>query len=355
MARSGTDTPRLVELAEKLAADIEDRNLKPGDRYLTTVDASKLLGVSNGLANRALQLLERRQIITRQQRSGAFIANLPGELSLPPLRRVHFLVHQNYLASEGIGNDMVLLGMQEELPGVHVQISFLPQENADGFVADLIDHSLTAKARDGFILVRAPFEVHQLVSNSGVPALVYGGIYPGITRLTRLDRDMASIGYLATDYLLAQGHKKIALLTRQETLPGDHDTLDAIRRRLTESKLDPDALYERFLPPATIVCEAAVQRLLNQTNPPTGFVCRTIRMANAVKEVATKRKMLQKTDTVLCDSYLPANQAPQHVYLRPLYSSEEQGKHMARMLAAMARGEVVPDEIIPVKLDTTAK
>ncbi|WP_425400025.1 GntR family transcriptional regulator [Aeoliella sp.] len=355
MARSGSDTPRLVELAEKLASDIEDRNLKPGDRYLTTVDASKLLGVSNGLANRALQLLERRQIITRQQRRGAFIANLPGELSVPPLRRVHFLVHQNYLASEGVGNDMVLLGMQEELPGVHVQISFLPQENADGFVADLIDHSLTAKARDGFILVRAPFEVHQLVSNSGVPALVYGGIYPGITRLTRLDRDMTSIGYLATDYLLSQGHRKLALLSRQETRPGDHDTFDAVRRRLTEAKLDPDALYERFLPPATSVCEASVQRLLIQDDPPTGFICRTVRMANAVREVAKKLKMSKKIDRVLCDSYSPANQAPEHVFLRPLYSSEEQGKHIARMLAAMARGEVVADEVIPVELDASAK
>jgi GntR family transcriptional regulator, arabinose operon transcriptional repressor len=354
MARTSTDTPKLVELAEQLASDIESRKLKPGDRYLNTADASKLLGVSNGLANRALQLLERRQVITRQQRRGAFVLNLPKDASMQPLRLVHFLVHQNYLASEGVGNDMVLLGMQEELPGVHVQISFLPEKDAAAFVADLINKSLTAKARDGFILVRAPYEVHQLVSNSGVPALVYGGIYPGITRLTRIDRDMERIGYGATDYLLSQKHQRLAVLTRQLTGPGDQVTLDAIRHRLKEAEMDADAITERFLPPATNICEAEVTRLLQLPNPPTGFICRTLRMADAVVAAAKKEKMLDEVDLVLCDYYLTAHQQPQHVFMRPRYTSEVQGRHIARMLAAMARGDVVLDEIIPVELDTTA-
>ena len=70
------------------------------------------------------------------------MARLPEEGSLALLRRIHFLVHQNYLASEGIGNDLVLLGIQEELPGVHVHMSFLPVDDAEGFVADLINKSL---------------------------------------------------------------------------------------------------------------------------------------------------------------------------------------------------------------------
>lgn len=351
-----SQTPRVIDLAEQLIADIESRKLQPGDRYLTTSAASKLLGVGNGVANRALQLLERRQIITRQQRRGAFIANHPGQSSLPPLRRVHFLVHQNYLASEGVGNDLELLGMQEELPGVHVQISFLPKENAEGFVADLIDRSLTAKARDGFILVRAPYEVHQLVSNSGVPGIVYGGIYPGITRLTRIDRDMAAVGTISSDYLLSRGHKRIAFLSRQQALPGDHDTMDAIRARLTKEGLLADSITERFLPAATNVCEAEVTRLLSSPNRPTGFICRSQRMADAAISVFQKLKLrlYHDVDLVLCDYYLPSGHRPQYVFPRPVYTAEELGKHLARMLLLQARGEVVLDEIIPVELDTSA-
>lgn len=56
MADSGTTTPRIVELVEQIVEDIQARKLKPGNRYLTTTKVSKMLGVGNGLANRA-QLL----------------------------------------------------------------------------------------------------------------------------------------------------------------------------------------------------------------------------------------------------------------------------------------------------------
>ena len=350
------NTPRIIDLAEQLISDIETRRLKPGDRYLTTCAASKFLGVGNGVANRALQLLERRQIITRQQRSGAFVANLARDGTLPPLRRVHFLVHQNYFVSEGVGNDQELLGMQEELPGVHVQISLLPKVNTERFVADLIHSSLTAKARDGFVLVRAPYEVHKLVGDSGVPAIVYGGIYPGITRLPRLDRDMAAVGHLAADYLVIRGHRRLAFLSRQEALPGDHATMDAIRDRMSLERLLADSIVERFLPRATIVCEAEVARLLKSENRPTGLICRTQGMAEAATSVIHKSRLKSnvRIDVFLCDYYLASGQRPQYVFPRPVYSAEEIGRHIARMLAAQARGEVVQDEVIPVELDAAA-
>lgn len=356
MANSGTSTPKIVDLAERLLSDIRKRKLQPGDRYLSTTDAARMMGVGSGLANRALQLLERREIITRQQRRGAFVSKLPNAIPKQPLRRVHFLVHQNYLESEGIGNDMVLLGMQDELPGVHVQISFLPEEEPEAFVADLINQSLSAKAKDGFILVRAPYEVHQLVSDCGIPALVYGGLYPGIPRLSRLDRDMTAVGYQLTDYLLKRGHKRIAFLSRQRSMPGDHDTLDAIRRRLSKDKLHADSITERFLPPSSSVIQAAVAQLLKSAPKPTGFICRTLRMADAARAVLKRMKLGlgSEVDIVVCDYYLSALQKPMYVYPRPLYSLEEQGHHMARILAALARGEQTQNQVIPVNLDTTA-
>jgi GntR family transcriptional regulator, arabinose operon transcriptional repressor len=356
MADAVTTTPKIIDLADQLVADIESRKLKPGDRYLTTADASKMLGVGNGLANRALQLLERRQVITRQQRRGAFISAPKTAAASPPLRRVHFLVHQNYLTAEGIGNDLVLLGMQEELPGVHVQISFLPTTRPKEFVEDLIDDSLTAKARDGFVLVRVPCEVQQLVSDRGVPGVVYGALYPGVERLTRLDRDMTAIGQIAANYLLDRGHRRIAYISRQQTLPGDHDTMDAMRRCLGEKGIPAHHLVERFLPSDAAVCQAEMRRLLKREDRPTGFICRSRLMADAASAVfeETGLKLHQDVDLVVCDYYLLPGQKPRYVFPRPLLSAEEQGKHLARLLAAQSRGESVPDELIPVQLDATA-
>lgn len=349
-----TTTPKIIDLADRLVADIKSRKLKPGDRYMTTAAASKMLGVGNGIANRALQLLERRQVIVRQQRRGAFIAGPSTGAS--PLRRVHFLVHRGYLTTEGIGNDLVLLGMQEALPDVHVQISFLPTGGATEFVANLIDQSLTAKAKDGFILVRVPYEVQQLVSDRGVPGVVYGSLYPNVERLTRFDRDMSAVGRLAITYLLAKGHRRIAQLSRQQGLPGDHDTMDAIRHHMGEQGLLASAITERFLPSAPDVYKAEVRRLLEAAEPPTGFICRSRQMADSAADVVAEMglRLHRDVDIVVCDYYLLPNQKPQYVFPRPLYSSEEQGRRMAQLLLAQSQNQPVDDEIIPVELDTTA-
>ncbi|MFO0789661.1 MAG: substrate-binding domain-containing protein [Pirellulales bacterium] len=356
MTKANTITPRIVHLADQLVADIEARKLKPGDRYLATADASKLLGVGNGLANRALQLLERRQIITRQQRRGAFVARPVDSDASPSLRRIHFLVHQNYLMSEGIGNDLVLLGIQRELPEVDVQISFLPVSNATEYVEELIDDSFRAKTRDGFILVRTPYEVQQLVSNRGVPAVVYGELYPGISGLTRFNRDMESVGRIAAEFLLSRGHEQIGYLARQQVLPGDHATMDAIRRAMAERGLLADALVERFLPSMAEVCEAAVYEWLKAANRPTAFICRSRMMAKAASRVFTELGLVlyRDIDLALCDYYMLPSHEPEFVYPKPIYSSEEQGSRMAALLAARSRNVEAEDVIIPVELDTSA-
>lgn len=339
-----------------LLADIEGRQLKPGDRYITTAAASKMLGVGNGLANRALQLLERRQVIVRQQRRGAFIAGGPTSAGAGPLRQVHFLVHRNYLATEGVGNDLVLLGIQESLPQANVQISFIPTSGAAEFVASLIDQSLTAKAKDGFILVRAPYEVQQLVSDRGVPGVVYGAVYPSITGLVRFDRDMEAVGRLAIQYLLSRGHRRFAQLSRQHSLPGDHDTMDAVRREMGEHGLLASAITERFMPSSPEVYHAEVRRLLGAAEPPTGFICRTRQMADAASDVFAEHglRLNRDVDLVVCDYYLQKNQRPAYVYPRPLYCSEEQGRRLARLLLAQCLNRQASDEVIPVELDASA-
>jgi hypothetical protein len=75
--------------------------------------------------------------------------------------------------------------------------------------------------------------------------------------------------------------------------------------------------------------------------------------ASAVFEEAGL-KLNQNVDLVVCDYYLLPGQRPRYVFPRPILSAEEQGKHLARLLAAQSRGASAPDELIPVELDATA-
>lgn len=248
------------------------------------------------------------------------------------------------------------MGMQEQLPGVDVRISFLPKDNAAQFVQRLIDQSLAEKARDGFVLVRAPHEVHQVISDSGTPAIVYGCPYPGIPHLNRVDRDMTAIGTLAARYLLSRGHRTIAWLGRQHGLPGDHETLDAASELLAEQGFSTNNLIFRAVPSSNVVAIETVERLLDLDTPPTGFLCRSQRSADAVTTVLKRRnqRLYHGHDVVLCDYYLLSGHRPQYVFPRPVHSSEMQGRYMARNLVALARGEQVDDVIIPVELDESA-
>lgn len=354
MAQMQTVTPRVTELADQLLGDIATRQLRPGDRYLTTVAASKLLGVGNGAANRALQLLERRSVIRRQQRSGAFIYQLPDGTERPLLRRVHFLVHQKFLRTEGVGNDGLLIGMQEELPGVQVQISFLPPGDESPFVEELINDALKSSSVDGFVLARANFETQRMMAASGLPVVVFGGIYPGIGKLARLDRDMRAVGSILTEYLLEQGHRRIAYLNRQLVMPGDHETIDAVTAAMAAAGLPLNSLAMRCMPMDTQICKAEIEQLLQREQRPTGFICRAMRIAEAARSAIESvfPDEIDRFGITVCDYYLRENEEPAFVFPRPTGTMEDQGHHLARLLAKQARGNPEADEVlIPVSLE----
>ncbi|MCO6044265.1 GntR family transcriptional regulator [Aeoliella sp. ICT_H6.2] len=356
--KAGSVTPQIADLANQLIEDITSRDLAPGDRYLSTAEASKYLGVSTAAANRALQLLERRRIISRQQRRGAFILGLPDDNQARPLHRVHFLVHPLYMRTEGMGNDQILLGMQSELPGVHVQISFLPQGDETGLVQQLIAQALAADSTDGFVLVRASCETQRLVAGSGLPAVVFGAIYPGIDGLASLDRDQHAVGGVLAKWMLKRGHQRFAYLNRQLVLPGDNITMEAIAGVLAESGKAVDSLLIRGLPSDSQSCVADLHSLLKRPNAPTALICRSLRIAENV-EAALGRVGgdTSKYDIAVCDFFSGGNSACRFAYPQPVENDEQQGQHLARLLSAQVEGwsSNARNVIVPVQLKQPIK
>src|SRR5688572_33109266 len=71
-SRMRTKVPRIVELADLIAADIRRRKLNPGDSYQSTLETAEMLGVSTTAANRAMQVLVKRRVLDRRQKKGTF-------------------------------------------------------------------------------------------------------------------------------------------------------------------------------------------------------------------------------------------------------------------------------------------
>src|SRR3954471_8184604 len=206
--------PRILELADKIAEDIRNKNLKPGDPYQGTTEAAEMLGVSTTAANRAMQVLVKRRVIERRQRKGTFVAIPSSTMPRSPLRRVHLVVHENYLRTEGLLSDGIIVGMHDELPATQVQFNFVPSDNDGPQITELISEAMRSGNTEGFVLVRSSLVAQRLIAASGLPTVVHGSLHWSIPNIPWIDRDHHTGGALMAKYLLESGFRRIVVLMR---------------------------------------------------------------------------------------------------------------------------------------------
>jgi len=352
-------TPRIIELADRIAEDIRSKNLKPGDPYQGTTETAEMLGVSTTAANRAMQVLVKRRVIDRRQRKGTFVAVPSSTMPASPLRRVHLVVHEQYLRTEGLLSDGVIVGMHDELPAAQVQFNFVPSDNDGPQITELIAEAMRSGKTEGFVLVRSSLQAQRLISASGLPTVVHGSLHWSVPKMPWIDRDHRRGGALMTTHLLNAGFRKIAVLMRDRMFRGDHDLFDAVRETAAAAGLDLASLTLRCLPADASAVAATVAELLDQSpGEPLGVICRSEPLALGVESAAQDRHLVIGRDVgiTLSDVYRKGSDSPPRwPHLKPALSPEQIGQHIGRMLAQQALNNPVdPDrEVIPVYLETT--
>ncbi len=349
-------TPRIVDLAGRIEDDIRARGLRAGDAYLPTAEVAHMLGVGTVAANRALQLLAKRRVISRRQGRPAAVAEGIMTEQKSSLGAVHFLVHQEYLKKEGLLADGLIVGLQGVLPGADVQMNFL-RPGAEGEVVErVIAGALRSGQPEGFVLVRAPLGVQRAVQASGLPAVVHGMLYPSVQGVPWIDRDHRQAARLLVEYFLARGHRRILYLARERMLPGDYPFEDSLADRLGEAGLPSGALIARRLPPDQNVVEAEVRALLEQAQGVyPAILGQTELLAEAAGAAVESLGFTAGDDVAVAVStvYRPGGDGPvRYPYIRNNVSPEKIGDHLGQMLLRQLRGQHwKPDhEIVPVSL-----
>jgi DNA-binding LacI/PurR family transcriptional regulator len=355
MISTDPQASRIVDLADRILDDIRRKNLQPGDAYLSTAEIARLLRVSGTAANRALQLLSQRRVLERRQRRGTFIAAPVTDGERVALRQVHLVVHRDYLRSEGLLADGVLLGLQAALPHAEIQFNFLPESNEVAYVQGLIADALRTPRAAGFVLLRASVYAQRLLASSGLPTVVNGTLQPSIQGVAFLDRDHRQIGQLMAQYMLQRKCRRLALLLRDHVGAGDHILLDTLSAELAAHGFATDGLAVRCLPADEEAVAAAVAMLIKEGPTPLGLVCRSTPLARgAAAAVATRAPAVQRRLPIaLCDTYRSPGQEPAFPHIVPLLGPEELGRAIGRLLTQQVHGE--PDRptgcIVPVRLE----
>ncbi|MEX2214479.1 MAG: hypothetical protein WD768_10145 [Phycisphaeraceae bacterium] len=353
--------PRVVKLAELIELDITSRGLQPGDAYLNTTETARMLKVNTTSANKAMQLLVQRRRLVRRQRLGTIIADPADAPSESVLSRVHLLVHQTYLRSEGVLADGVIVGMQQELPGVDVQFNFLPDDNQADAVNRLISEAMRSSQSEGFLLVRSSLTAQRLLLQSGMPTVVFGQLHPSVHGLNRIDRDQRVIGRLAAGHLLSLGFRRLLVLLRERVLPGDHVLLDGIAETMASVGLAADAMVTRCLPPDHEAIAAEVQAVIEASDEPIGIIARSEPLAEGAAQAEALNTGTQRPSPreriLVSDLYRRGSERqPRFAHVASTITPEEIGRHIGRMLANQARqpGRLPETEMIPVEVMTVS-
>jgi DNA-binding LacI/PurR family transcriptional regulator len=345
--------PRILELADRLTADIHERLLKPGDAYLTTAEAARLLGISTTTANRAMQLLVQRNVLARSQRKGSTVAT-PVSRAARELRCVHVLVQRRHLQREGMFADGRLIGMQSVFPNAQIRFDFLPEGDEVAEIERLTQAALAARQPEGFVMVRASLEAQRALAACGLPAVLSGTPYPSVRGLPWMDRDHREVGRLLARHLLGKGARWLLVVMRERMQQGDYLVLDAIRDTLAAAGLHGDALTLRCLPSDRDATAGEVACFLESTRERGGIICRGAPLAEAalIGAEAVSRRPGRQPIIAVCDLFGASNAAACFPHVRPLLDPQEWGVRTGKLLLSQVRGETLdPDhELVPVEL-----
>jgi DNA-binding LacI/PurR family transcriptional regulator len=347
--------PRIMQLAAQIEQDIGAKQLQPGDAYLKTSEIARMLGVGTTAANRAMQLLSKRRVLHRRQRTGTVVAEGIVKTHRLPLRCVHLLVHEHYLKTEGLLGDGLMIGMQTALPGVNVQLHFAPAVDDSDDVNRLIAAALRSPEPEGIVLMRASLTVQRLVQACGLPAVVFGMLYPSIHGLAWLDWDNRQTGRLLAEYMLQHGHRRVLYLGRDRMFPGDYPQEDGIRETLAEAAVPVSDLTTRYLPADHETVRAAVGEILKAGSGSLGIIAKTEPLAVGAAAAVEDMGLTIGRDVTIAVArvFRAGNERPvPFPYTRGVLGPQETGARLGEMLLKQVRGRpLMPEhEVIPVEL-----
>ena len=332
--------PTTIEsIAERLEQDIHRRGLQPGDRYLTAAEAAKMFSVSAVTVNRAMQLLAKQEFLIRQRSRGTFVGPKfqNDTTAKPAIDIIHVMMAMDYHLSQAVSTDALADGFMRSLPGTVVDVQFIPESNAVTYIERALRRMEPTDLTEGVVLIRVSRQVQQCVEKSGVPAVVYGHVYPGV-QLSCVKHDQTAVGRLMAEYAIRGGYRRCVLLTRNEWRHGDNKMLDAINQTLAAADIPLDGLTIRsVLPEHALVTDAAAVALA-ESNEPTVFLCRNEFYVEAAMEAAEAAGRRLGIDyDVVSGGHAPPGNPARFGRVLSVLSLPEQTDRLAELLCDAAK------------------
>ena len=335
----------LNRLAERLENDIHRRGLTMGDLYLTASKAAEQLNVSRMTANRALNVLAKRNMLTRHRSRGTFVGPGAAQIQANVAGYVHYLSFDDASPTSTLPLGEIVSGLQRHLPNIALQSLVVPRVNAARHVKHAIDRNSSDPAFRGFVASLATREVQQILADSGLPVVVFGSLYPGID-LPSVDIDQVECGRLLARRAIEAGFEQLVVLNRETWRQGDTLMLNGIIEAAQTASLGADAFSVRNYSPSGPALAAEINHLLDDVKRPTAIILRGAEIAETVYTMVVRHGMADSggVGILYCDDagVLPKDYRPAAGPLpivRCTMSLKDQYVVLGQMLALLNKGQ----------------
>ena len=351
MSSSIIETSKIGTLAAKIERDIRKRGLSTGDRYLTGAETGLLLGVSTASANRAMSLLVDQKLLVRRRRSGTFIGPQVKQEAQSQVLSVYVLTME-HLSRDIPPTDLLLQGIRAGIVRANVHFGFLPEVNRLACVKNLLRDSIRSGQLAGVVPISCGREVYQYLMDAGIPTVVIGSVYDSMDRLASIDMDNYQMARLLTGHLFQQGHRRVVVIENSRGCPGDNYFSDGVSEATAEACLPANSVLRRFLPDIESVF-GQVREMLASDWPPTGFVARTPRLANAIEQALKRCGVpLDRFEIVFQDHHASSVQQLRFTYAQPKHDFATVAIQIGKILHRLGKDPSWEPEhiMVPVEL-----
>lgn len=352
MATISNETSNAHRLAQRLEEKIRTRGLAPGDRFITASEAGRVLGVSTATAHRSMKILVDREVLIRYPSRGTFVGPRFKTDTPVKLKVINILSASSDKIVADFPVDMIIQGIRTHFPDTSVQLNYLPATDQTAYVRELLRVARATGTLTGMIPSSSSREVYRLLTDEGVPMVIFGSPYAGQEGLPSVDLDYRESGRLMAQFLIDQGHRRMAMVGRMSGFPGENDLFDGVSSSLTAADLPHNALIMRTVPDDVEAFTAQIRELLAMPDPPTGLIAIKRIFARAAGVALEELGLADRLEIIFHDSLFTRESDLPYASVRPQIPIQDIACLVGETLRRVCEGQPLERNrlVVPVEL-----
>lgn len=341
-------------LAQWVEADIVRKSLQSGQPYWTADQVARATGASRAMANRAMLLLHRREVLIRRRGKGTFVGPNGPAAKRRNGRAIYLMTSSEVFVKTGMPIGQFAREMLAHMGDFAFHAILIPNESGLEYVQRIVSSGRKEGHLAGIVATSCSSEILRYLDRCGVPTVVLGSIVSNQFSLPFIDKDQKESGHLLARHLIEKGHTKLGFLMVAQGLSGNTLFYEGICEALAEANLPPTTLKLGIWNGGEADLADELRVLLSSEDRPTGLIANGSVIAHAATQVARDLALAGTTKLEIVYTgalFSDCHPAP-WLNVWPAESSNEMIRRVgAIMKELIERGEVSdPKVILPVSL-----